>query len=132
MQQNSWIWWQDSSPPLSSLPPQPTHPRAGRDGMQRGANGCHHEQSPLHLEAMLCCGDQLWGGGVLRMDVFQDGEGKESAHFLEVKRNWLSLQSLTPAGKTEARFNFLFKENPLQVAEMSRKNPTLPSANPER
>lgn len=30
---------------------------------------------------------------MLWMDVFQGGEGKESAHFLEVKKNWLSLQS---------------------------------------
>lgn len=29
--------------------------------------------------------------------------------------------SLRPAGKTEAWFNFLFKENPLQVAEISQK-----------
>lgn len=72
----------------------------------------------------------LWAGGWERLFHGQE-LGYECVHvevggeginqFPGSEENLAVFASLRPAGKTEAWFNFLFKENPLQVAEIFQK-----------
>lgn len=101
-------------------------PQAGSRRNEKGRSSGKDGGLSLPHGHAECQRERSQGGAVPRICVLRGGEGKESTRFLEVKKNWPSLQSPRPAGKTEAWFNFLFKENPLQVAEMSRKKKNSP------